>query len=153
MDPKQITEIRQLIHLLHKDRIILFSSHMLAEVEQLCDRVIILHEGTVRLDAPMSRLHGEGDPVSLRVTLEAQESRALPLLLQLDGIKKVQAISSQQDGASTFRLTFRKNAQPENRLFSLCCGHRLPILALKREDSGLEEVFLQVIAGREAPQC
>ncbi len=71
LDPKQITEIRGLIRRLSDRRTILFSSHILSEVRELCDHVVILDAGTVKLDAPMSGLEAQGE------SLEAVFLRAI----------------------------------------------------------------------------
>ena len=150
LDPKQITETRQLIRLLAKNRIILFSSHMLPEVEQLCDRVIILHEGTVRLDSPIDSLCTESGIIRLKVTLGAPKDKALPVLQAMDGLRAVQELPAEAENASTFHMEFSETAQPEKQLFSLCCGHQLPILRLQRESNPLEQVFLNVITGERS---
>lgn len=61
LDPKQIVEIRELIRRLSDGRTIIFSSHILSEVRQLCDHVAILHAGRLMLDAPMTDLAGDED--------------------------------------------------------------------------------------------
>ncbi|HPR77073.1 MAG TPA: ABC transporter ATP-binding protein, partial [Candidatus Limiplasma sp.] len=76
LDPKQITEIRALIRRLSAGRTIVFSSHNLAEVRQLCDRVVILHHGEVKLDAAIGDV-GESDTVTLLCTVQGSERKLL----------------------------------------------------------------------------
>ena len=60
LDPNQIIEIRQLIHELGQQKTVLFSSHILQEVEAICSRVIIIHQGQLVADQPIDTLHQNG---------------------------------------------------------------------------------------------
>lgn len=143
LDPKQITEIRELIRSLAHDHTIVFSSHMLPEVQQLCDDVVILHRGKVRLFAPLADI-GENGGVTLLCTLGAPAKKLEPALRQLECLA---SLSLQDHGEETIAtLTFNGVAQPERQLFSLCSARGLPILSLQRSGGSLEQVFLNAIS-------
>ncbi len=151
LDPKQITEIRSFIRELAKERTILFSSHMLTEVQQLCDHVVILHQGSVRLDTPIGQWQ-DGDEVTLLCTIAASQAQVLPALHGLEGIQRVTVQSAAEPDSTTFTLTFRRQPEPERALFTLLSGLALPILHLSRREASLEQVFLRTIsdaAGRD----
>ena len=145
LDPKQITEIRALIQSLSKDRTILFSSHILSEVEQLCDHVVILHQGRIKLNTPLDRMKSPDD-VSLLCTIAAPETDVLPPLHGLRGIQAVSVQSSPGQESTTVLLTFCREAEPERSLFTLLSGLSLPILQLSRREASLEQVFLRTIS-------
>ena len=145
LDPKQIMEIRSLIQSLAKGRTIIFSSHILGEVQQLCDHVVILHQGRVKLDMPMDRLEA-GDGVTLRCTVAAEEARALPALQGLVGAKSVTLQPAGKKGETTVLAAFPPAGEPEKAVFALCSGQGLPIIHLSRCRNTLEQVFLQTIS-------
>lgn len=145
LDPKQITEIRSLIRSLAKERTIIFSSHILSEVQQLCDHVVILHQGRVRLDAPMGQVQGDQE-ITLLCTVAAEEGRILPAFHQLKGVKHVSVQPSSRTEETTALMTFQRQEQPERALFTLLSGLNIPILQLSRPEDTLEQVFLRTIS-------
>ncbi len=146
LDPKQITEIRQLIRSLSKGRTILFSSHILTEVQQLCDHVVILHQGVVKLDSPMAQL-AQGEETILRLRVAAAQGAFLSKLRALDGVKSVVPQPIGQEHATEALITFERVAEPEKRLFALCSQLGAPILHLSRQGDSLEQIFLSAISG------
>lgn len=145
LDPKQITEIRALIRTLGKGRTIVFSSHILSEVQQLCTQVVILDQGVVRLDSPMNQVNA-GQEITLLVTVAAAEGRILSRLKSLEGVKRVQVQPMAQDDQTTALITFFHQEEPERRLFGLMSSLSIPILHLSRCEDSLEQVFLNTIA-------
>lgn len=145
LDPKQITEIRGLIRTLGSGRIIVFSSHILSEVQQLCDHVVILHNGTVRMDMPISAM-SDPEETTLLCTMAASEKSVLSKLRQLEGIRRVTVQPTAQPDQTTALLTFHRQPEPERRLFALLSGLSIPILHLSRCEDSLEQVFLRAIS-------
>lgn len=145
LDPKQITEIRALIHKLSAGRTIIFSSHILSEVRQLCDQVIILHHGQVKLDAPIGNMAGDGR-VTLLCTVQGSQKRLLPGLMHLDGYRDARLQAETEEGV-TLLMTFEAVAMPEKQVFTLCSAMGAPILHLSRVEDDLEQVFLKAISG------
>ncbi len=145
LDPKQITEIRGLIRTLGSGRTIVFSSHILSEVQQLCNHVVILHNGTVRMDMPISAM-SDPEETTLLCTMAASEKSVLSKLRQLEGIRRVTVQPTAQPDQTTALLTFRGQPEPERRLFTLLSGLSIPILHLSRCEDSLEQVFLRAIS-------
>lgn len=148
LDPKQITEIRSLIQTLGKGRTIIFSSHILSEVQQLCDHVVILDRGEVRLDTDLSRMKSS-EEITLLCTMDAPQSKGISSLRELDGVRSVSVQPSANAQQTTVLITFFKTEEPEKRLFHLLCSHQIPILHLSRSENSLEQVFLGAITGKE----
>ena len=145
LDPKQITEIRALIRTLGSGRTIVFSSHILSEVQQLCDHVVILDHGQVCLDAPLAKLRSPED-VTLLLTVGAAESAVVGRLKALEGVRRVTVQPTAQPDQTTALVLFHRQAEPERRLFALLSGLSIPILHLSRVGDSLEQVFLNVIS-------
>lgn len=146
LDPKQITEIRQLIRTLAKGRTILFSSHILSEVQQLCSHVVILQDGLVRLDSPMELL-GQGGEITLRLRAAAAQSQLLAKVRLLDGVCRAEPVPACRPEECELLITFRDTPEPERRLFALVSHMGAPILHLSRQGGSLETIFLDAISG------
>ena len=144
LDPKQITEIRALIRTLSKGRTIIFSSHILPEVRQLCDHVVILHHGAVKLDADLSAVGGGSATIHCRIQGDPKRLRAA--LQHMDGLRDMQVLPSSEPGEIALALTFGKTALPEKQVFTLCSALNAPILRMTRHEDDLEQIFLQAIA-------
>lgn len=145
LDPKQITEVRALIRRLAKGRTIVFSSHILSEVQQLCDHVIILDQGQVRLDAGVAEMN-DPEETTLRCVMAAEERSLLGRLRRLDGVHRVECQPCVQEGRVDALITFRHVAEPERRLYALLSSMNVPILHLSRCENSLEQVFLATIS-------
>ena len=144
LDPKQITEIRDLIRSLSKERTILFSSHILPEVRQLCDHVVILHHGAVKLDADLNAIGGNSATVHCRIAGDSK--RLHSALQQLSGLREMKLLPSSDPGEIALSLTFTNAALPEKQVFTLCSALGAPILRMTRHEDDLEQIFLQAIA-------
>ena len=136
LDPNQIIEIRQVIKDLGKNKTVLFSSHILQEVESICDRVIIINKGTIVADDTLSnlRLSQQGLPYSYWCSL-LKISISI-FLLQLKVYKKLK-----KKKHFLFKL---QTSNPENvkkHLLKLSLQNNLNILSLQSESKSLEEVF------------
>ena len=145
LDPKQITEIRSLIRKLGKGRTIVFSSHILSEVQQLCSHVVILDHGEIKLDTRINTVH-DPDEITLLVTVSDEENRIIPRLRELDGVRRVTLQPETQKNRTTALVSFYKTPEPERRLFALMASLNVSILHLSRSEDSLEQVFLKVIA-------
>ena len=145
LDPKQITEIRALIHQLSAGRTILFSSHNLGEVRQLCDRVVILHRGEVKLDADIGDM-AHSNTVTVLCTVQGGERRLVASMNHLDGIRGVSVLPASGEDEVTLSLEFQAAAMPEKQVFTLCSAMGAPILRMSRCEDDLEQVFLKAIS-------
>ncbi|NLV58496.1 MAG: ABC transporter ATP-binding protein [Clostridiales bacterium] len=144
LDPKQIAEIRGLIHDLAADHTIVFSSHILTEVEQLCDHVVILSHGKVKRNMPLGGDFDRRETVLL-CTIRAEEHELMSALQGLPGLLKSEKRPGSAPGEVSLALTFGKNAKAEEALFALLTGLGLPLLRLTRQEDSLEKIFLRSI--------
>lgn len=141
LDPKQVRRLRELIQELAEDSTLLISSHILPEVREICERVIILKEGKmVAVDTPETlareMLHGES--WTLRVADPTE-----------DWVEEVSRLAGVTDferrDAGEFRLVLDETDEPVRRnLFERCRDEDVPILELSRSEMDLEDIFLEL---------
>jgi ABC-2 type transport system ATP-binding protein len=134
LDPNQIVEIRNVIKEQGRDKLVLFSSHILQEVEAICDRVIIINRGRIVADDKLANLQKTSSNNIVRVTFkEALETEWLRRLPDIKTVTKV----------DTYNWTI-ETEHPENvrkALLQLALEHNLNIVSLQSENQSLEEVF------------
>ena len=152
LDPKQVAEIRALIKRLGEKHTVVFSSHMLHEIQSLCRRVVILHQGRMIREADMAELTGTaGDTVRLRVSIRLKERLLLPALGGLDCVRRVEVLPTPDADITEAILECRRDLKPEERLFTLLCGLQAPLLRLTPMFDTLEEVFLEATSRAAGP--
>jgi ABC-2 type transport system ATP-binding protein len=134
LDPNQLVEIRELIRTLGKDKTIMFSSHIMQEVEAVCDRVIIIDKGNIVKD---DKVGGDGiEGNSQSVIVEFDEEVSNDNLSKIEGIIQVESI-----GSSTYRLVSNSEEDLRKSISEWARSNDRLILALKFEDRKLEDVF------------
>jgi len=140
LDPTQIVEIRHLIKRLAQHSTILFSSHILAEVEAVCDRVIIIMAGKVKADARLDELeHTSNTILVLQHAIEGIE----PQLITLPHVQSVESFQS-RDGFPGYRVVSAADISPQ--IFEAAKAHDWPLRELRREVVTLESIFSQLAA-------
>jgi ABC-2 type transport system ATP-binding protein len=150
LDPKQIIEIRDLIRTLSAKHTIILSSHILSEVQEVCDEVIIISHG--RLVASDTAQHLEqqlrgSSTLSLAVRGEAEAVTAA--LAGLPGLDQLSSVT-EEEGVTHLTLTPAEGEDPRETLFYALADARLPILELRQETASLEKVFLELTEGAPA---
>ena len=135
LDPNQIIEIRQVIKSLGENKTVLFSSHILQEVESICDRVIIINKGKIVADDSLSNLQLANNAYHI-VIVQFSKRIDPQFLLNLDGIQKVD-----EEKSFIYKI---QTSDPENikkQILKLSLENNLDILSLQSEVKSLEEVF------------
>ena len=135
LDPNQIMEIREVIKKLGENKTVLFSSHILQEVEAICDRVIIINRGKLVANDKLSnlRLQTENNNL-LKVTFK--EAVQENLLQQLSSVQSVNKLS-----ANEWELVCSDSNEAKRQLLELSLQHNLNIVSLQTGGQSLEEVF------------
>ncbi|MBP7686683.1 MAG: ATP-binding cassette domain-containing protein [Thermoflexales bacterium] len=151
LDPTQIVEIRRLIQRLSKRSTILFSTHILPEVEALCDRVLILMNGQVRADARLSELEATSDAI---LVLQNTVRNIEPTLLHIKGVRDVEPTKS-NDGFPAYRILGTAKADLTPAVYALARDNNWPLRELRRDVRTLETVFNQLAttAAAETPEA
>ena len=141
LDPKQTAEMRELIRELGKDRTVVFSSHILSEVQQLCDRAVILNEG--RMIRSLDLGAADGENIRLRLRAAGPASRVMPALRALDCVKAAEELPGEMTEAVLTCLRKDGQGAAEDQIFRVCAGLNAPIRRLEEEQETLEQVFLR----------
>ena len=147
LDPKQVREIRELIRQLGKTHTVIFSSHLLPEIQQLCDRVVILHKGKLVREAPMSELTGgDGETLRFRATIAMKERLLVSVLNSLECVRRVKVLPTPNADYTELELECVKETErgiAQAQLFRLLAGLDAPLMQLTPVRDTLEEVFLR----------
>lgn len=140
LDPTQIVEIRRLIKRLSQHSTVLFSTHILSEVEAVCDRVLILMNGRVRADARLSELEATSDAI---VVLQDRVKDIEAALRRVEGVRAVEPAST-PDGYPAYRLQGAAKADLTPAVYALARERNWPLRELRRDVRTLETVFNQL---------
>ena len=145
LDPNQLAEIRALIQKLGKNKTILFSSHILQEVQAICDRVIIIDKGKLVANDTLSNLQKTTNGITM-VTVSFKEKVDLQLLQVLINEQKAEKITpitdqSSDSQGSSFQLTTQQPDNLKTQLLELSLKNKLNIVSLQSETNSLENIF------------
>lgn len=151
LDPKQILEIRALIRELAQEHTVILSSHILSEVQEVCDHIFIIHHGRLVAQGTPAQLERElaGTP-AITLLLKAAPEEGRVLLSGVPGVAEVAPLPCGEAGAALLRLTPAEGADPREAVFRACAGADLPILEMRRESLSLEQIFLELTSDASA---
>lgn len=142
LDPTQIVEVRRLIRRLAKHTTVLFSSHILSEVEAVCDRAIILINGQVKADARLAELEATADAVLVLATKTDGVERALRTLSGVRGIEPLRS----PDGYPAYRVLGMGDVDLCPVIYELARQNGWPLRELRRDVRTLESVFNRLVS-------
>jgi len=135
LDPNQIVEIREVIKKLGEHKTVLFSSHILQEVQAICDRVIIISKGKIVADDSLSNLQ-KGKEGNYIVRVEFKESVLIDKLISLKDVINVEQLQT-----TNYKLQTTNPESVRKQLLELSLQNNLNIVSLQSENNSLEEVF------------
>ena len=140
LDPNQIIEIRDVIRRLGENKTVLFSSHILQEVEALCDRVVIINNGKLVADSPLSQLRSESNRTGM-IRVSFKEALVTEQLNQLGNINKITQLS-----VHAWELQTDGPDEVKKQLMNLALQNNWNIVSLHSENQSLEDVFRHLTA-------
>ncbi|PQJ80591.1 gliding motility-associated ABC transporter ATP-binding subunit GldA [Polaribacter porphyrae] len=136
LDPNQLVEIRALIKELGKDKTVLFSTHIMQEVEAVCDHVIIIKKGEIIIDKKLSELQNKNQQI-IKVILNVELENSQ--FLQLENL-----ILSEKIDKNSWYLTFKTNEDMRSKVFDFAQKNNFKILELSLENKTLENLFTEL---------
>jgi ABC-2 type transport system ATP-binding protein len=146
LDPKQITEIRELIKKLGKKHTVILSSHILSEVSQICERVIIINKGKiVAIDTPENLEKATRDNNAISITIEDPKNNINKIKEKIKEISKVDFIKDNDDGTKEYAIISSSNVDLRKKLFDVLPKMDIVIFELKKSETTLEEAFIKLI--------
>ncbi|MEI3357319.1 MAG: ABC transporter ATP-binding protein [Clostridia bacterium] len=148
LDPKQITEIRNLIKELGKTHTVIISSHILSEISQICNKVIIINKGKiVAVDTPEKLEEKVAGKNCTYVTVEDPENKMNQIKKQIKEIKKLELTKENEDGTKQYVIESDEDIDLRKRLFTELAKEDITIFEMKKADSTLEDAFMKLIEG------
>ncbi len=145
LDPNQIIEIRSLIKNLGKHHTVILSSHILPEVEAVCDRIIIINEGEIVADNDADKLATEfSTDHRLLARIAGDEQRVYAALKHVPGIATVTTLGERENGVYEYALDPVPGADFRRAMFNTLAKENCPLLGLKSMEMTLEEIFISL---------
>lgn len=159
LDPKQIIEIRQLIRELGENHTVLLSTHILPEVNAICNRVLIINQGQIVLDEHPDRIaNSMGETFEVRLEIKGPREEVLAELRQLQDVGDVKEVEREQTAGIELPDTLQVHVVSKNRmdireaLFYRMAERGYPILEMKKESLSLEDIFLKLTTEEKREQ-
>ncbi|MBR3162482.1 MAG: ABC transporter ATP-binding protein [Clostridia bacterium] len=146
LDPKQITEIRSLIKKLGKDHTVILSSHILSEVSQICDKVIIINKGKlIAIDTPSNLENKTLNNNSIYVTVEDANNKLVKIVEGIENVKEVKLVTENEDGTKQYLISGNDGKDLRKVIFASLAKENITIFEMKKSDATLEEAFMKLI--------
>ena len=146
LDPKQIIEIRNLIKNLGKKHTVILSSHILSEISQICERVVILNKGKiVAIDTPENLEEKTKEQNVLFVTVEDKEEKMSSLKEKITDIEKLEMIKDNEDGTKQYKIVSKSEKDIRKALFDTLPKEGITIFELKKAETSLEDAFIKLV--------
>jgi ABC-2 type transport system ATP-binding protein len=135
LDPNQLVDIRQLIKELGKEKTVIFSSHIMQEVQALCDRVIIINKGKLVANDSIEDLRRKVSGETI-ITVEFQGNTSADALKKINNIQSVKSL-----GEGRYQLTGNTESDSRAEIFKFAVDNKLVLLELRSEISSIEDIF------------
>ena len=153
LDPLQIVEIRQLIRRLGRERTVILSSHILSEVQTVCDRVIMVHRGRLVAQGTPGDLERQfAGKVTYRLSVKAAPGEVHQALEPVDGVTAVTTAPGADGRLEVEVSASDKGPAMDERISFALSDMRIPVLRLEREQASLEDVFLALAQEKPDPE-
>lgn len=144
LDPQQRTEIRSLVRELGRERTVILSSHVLSEVQEVCDHLIIISHGKLVANDTMENISRSLKPTtSLLVTVKAAPDEAEAVLAGIEGIESF-AVTVSDGGSTTVRVRYPSEVDLRETISFAFSDIRRAVVSMGIEEENLEEIFLRL---------
>ncbi|HNA34624.1 MAG TPA: gliding motility-associated ABC transporter ATP-binding subunit GldA, partial [Flavobacteriales bacterium] len=140
LDPNQIVEIRALIKQLGQAKTVIFSTHILGEVEAVCDRILIINHGRIVADSPPGalRTQSQGERIIFARIADGVRDEVLAALATLPQVAAVAPVNGTPDA---YELRGNAGADPAREVFHLCVARSWTLTELRPVETRLEDIF------------
>ncbi|MBQ8107214.1 MAG: ATP-binding cassette domain-containing protein [Ruminococcus sp.] len=152
LDPKQIIEIRTLIKKLGKNHTVILSSHILSEVQAVCDKIVVINEGrVVANDTEENLSHKLTGDNKLICRVDGDKERVMRLLQSIKGVDRVFCDAEHKNNINDFRIEAKEGTEIRYELNEKLAKDGFTILELKSSEMSLEDIFLKLTMGEAIP--
>ena len=146
LDPKQIIEVRNLLRNLGKDHTVILSTHILQEVQAVCDRIVIINKGRIVADEKTGNL-GRIIENNRRFTVKVcgQTDKVLPVLRNIPGVVYAEALAERDGDSVTYMIESAPGADVRKKLFFTLAERGWPLVGMEAMGLSLEDIFINVV--------
>ncbi len=145
LDPHQIIEIRNLIRDLGRNHTVILSSHILPEVQAVCDRVIVIHHGKLVADGTPNSLSRQlSNDHRLTVRIDGPRRDVYNILSRINGVVRVDDLGEKEPGTCDFQVEASPDTDLRRTIFFRMAERKYPILSMRSSEMTLEDIFLQL---------
>lgn len=145
LDPNQLVEIRELIRRIGKEKTVMLSTHIMQEVEAICNRVIIINKGEIVADEPVEKLASLIDQGRQILKVEFNQDIDPQLLMSIDGVQSARSIGARE---LEIEAIGEKDVRPE--IFRFAVNEGVEVLALSKKSASMEDVFKELTSAKKA---
>ncbi|MDE6020595.1 MAG: ABC transporter ATP-binding protein [Ruminococcus sp.] len=150
LDPKQIIEIRNLVKKLGKRHTLILSSHILSEIQAVCDRVIIINKGKMAADDTLDNLTKSVSNINrMTVRLDGKREDVLGAIRKIPGVKSVRADMERSGGTFDYEIVMEDGADITVMLNDMCRDMGLSIYRMANDEMTLEDIFMRITMGED----
>lgn len=143
LDPKQIADIRALIRTLGESCTVMISSHILAEIGELCDELLVISHGELVASGTLEELEGMlGESASLQLTVRGDAEGVLAVLDAIEGASDYEQLAPTEEGTVSLRVRVPRDKDVRDDIFFAMAEHRYAVVSMELEQQTLEQVFL-----------
>lgn len=148
LDPKQIIEIRNLIRNLSRSHTVILSTHILSEVQAVCDRIIIINAGRIVADEKTENIARTVEQSRrYNFTVSGPQRDVLKVLKSVEGVMHVETLGAKIEDAYTYTVTSDKGVDVRKSIFFALAQASFPIITLEPVEPPLEEIFIKLTGG------
>lgn len=153
LDPVQVIEIRNLIRSLGKKHTVILSTHILSEVQAVCDRVIIIKDGKIIADEKTQKLNQTaGQSAKMKIKVAGPNREVFNLLKGLQGILKVESDGVREGDAFSYILETDPSIDVRKIIFNALARSSWPMVGMENLEAELEDVFLRLVQGESGKE-
>ena len=146
LDPKQIVDIRNLIRTLGRDHTILLSTHILSEVQAVCDRIVVIDHGHLLADKTTEEFVRITEaPTRLSLRIEGEKDTVLRVLRSQNGVKSAEVLAQAEEGVYTYFVEAKEGQDVRRDLFFKLAEKDLPVLGMEALGMSVEDIFLKLV--------
>ncbi len=150
LDPRQMFEIRRLIKELGKHHTVVLSSHILPEVQDICERVVIINKGRIVAQDMLENLtHGMSENAHVTVRVQGDEKQVQRLLREIPGVTYVESLGVKEPGSCDYMVEASERQDIRRPMFAALAKVGCPIMMLKPTEFTLEDIFMRITAEKE----
>lgn len=153
LDPKQVIEIRELIKSFRKNHTVILSSHILSEVSQICEKVIIIDKGEIiAVDTPENLEKQTQTEQVLKITVEDPENKFEEIFGKLEPIREIKLDKTNEDQTKIYEIKLKEeikdDTEARKEIAIKCAENNILNLGIKKEEQTLEDAFMKLIENR-----